>query len=108
MLEKKSGSGDWIRGYQRIEFRFQASTLAHTRLLPSLLPVHSPVEPVEWTLPPGLAGGSSTKIRHTQGGAVLQVREVELEDVADGNTITCSANGMEDSTATLTVRGEKS
>ena len=37
---------------------------------------------------------------------MLQVREVEMGDVAGGNTFTCSATGVEDATATLTVQGE--
>ena len=80
---------------------------SHAPSLPSPLQ-YSPVQPVEWTLPPAIEPGDPSKIRYLQGGAVLRVRSVQLEDVVGGGTITCRAEGVGESTATLTVRGERS
>lgn len=64
----------------------------------------SPVQRVEWTLPPAIDPEDRSKIRYLQGGAVLQVRSVQLENVVGGGTVTCKAEGVGESTATLTVR----
>ena len=66
----------------------------HSSLPP---PGTRPVGQVRWTVPPGVS------TRGAQNNAIIILRNLTTEDSGD---ITCSADGIENATATLTVVGE--